>query len=333
MDEPARNSNDTVGSRRRYLRGIVSVATPLLAGCGGSNGSSTSRRRTTDEEPEARSRLVSDIESVYERLDDLRVVEGDRVVLTPQAAEERVDVESLLKDARDVRDRVGDLDEERRTAALAVGAGLATQLSYLRVNLLDVMIGSDLYGRQMDGGEYEAAVETADRSREALEDLGENVEFLSDALGDAHRADGLDLHYPFGREERAVDTLAGVLEWCDPALSGLAHTARAQALIFDAMEDGEYADAKAAFEEGDDHLARAEADFDDAHDSGQPLEYVRGLVEDYRCAVGPLRNGFGNFDDALDELERGNERAGRELAREPYRDMLLGLEQCMERNR
>lgn len=332
-----RTTTDSLVSvdRRAFITLSASLAGPL-AGCSGeTERTAPDQREATDQsdgrkDHKAITRVEGKIEQVFDRVEAVPLVVDGEFAYDLEKAVQSVDYEEMVQMAKDAlraaEDLNPDVDATRQTREyLHNAAKIAFLLVDQRFLIHRALIGGLVFRRAFSEGDYGRSLEAIDEAREFIERLRANGGELGEQVDTTEQLklsiSGLDTT----SITSDLDVILEILHWWIPVFEGFEYTAVGMVAVQEAnqeLEEERYGPAQEYYDEAQTNFSRAESAFDTAHGRGQPLEYLMPIVNDLRCFVPILANGYDDLDVAFSELESGNEVKGKEIAR----DTLLHLD-------
>lgn len=329
--------------RRTFVTTITLALSGPLAGCSGET-----KRRTPEQENEhtgapdgdsqdETSRVERNIRRVYDRIEDVPLVEDGEFIYDLERTERSVDYEELIKMAKEAMEDAVGMDEDveatkktrehlRRTARIAF---LLVDQRYLVHNAL---FGGTVFRRSFTEGKYKRAVHVIGESRQLLDRLGSNRDRLEEELA-AYQDSDLTM------DEVNVSSVRGdlvvlneVVVWTASVFKAFEFTARGMVLVQEGnqgLNKERYGIARSRYDAAQKYFSRAETAFNTAHGRGRSLEYLVPLANDIRCFVPTLGAGYDDLDEAFIELQADNEERGLRIARETMQRMNEDFRRCM----
>lgn len=330
--------------RRSYIVSLSSGIGGLLAGCGRKTGDSgqegqneISGQSTEESKPQEVIEVEEKIDRVFELITSYHIADGQEFVFEVENFQKEVDRKDMVSMAREAREAAEALDADAvhstaRRGDLTREARIAFLLVDQRILLYEAITSGVVYGRAFDQGEYSRGVDAVKVGSDSLEMLLANGGELKNALNTHGRRDVDFAKTSHDMIRTDLDVLLNVLRWTFPVYEGFQQAAEGMVAVMNGnrhLEEERYGSAREKYHEAREHFSSAETSFDSAHGTGTTVEYVTPIVEDLRCLIPVLEDGYHELDSAFEELEAGNEKQGLQDARGTLMEMDKEFNKCL----
>jgi len=336
------NSSTT---RREFLTATALGTVSVLSGCNSSSEEDNSEwtgaeHNSPEPGPDDSSELnswVSTLESVYEQLHRHPIVADGEFVFAVQTFENDFAHGEALETVRSIEEAIQN-DESpgvpnEDIQSLSSVAKVAELLIRQRLFFHQIIIASLAFDRRLLNAEYDSATDAASDAVSFLEGLSQNGTDVEDTLVEEIPEDLKPRHYDPASISRNQTTVAEVAEWTGFACEGFYHSAAG----FSALDSGngklqaeKFSEAGRFYGEANNRFQTAATILEEAHGRGIRLPYLVPPMEELRCIVPAYRDGSERLQKAFRELERGNEEAGREMARETLDELDQRMLRCLD---
>lgn len=330
--------------RRSYIAALSSGIGGLLAGCGRKTVDSVQEGQNEisgESTEESKSQVVVDVEEkigrVFELITTYPIAHGREFVFEVENFQNEVDRENMVSMAREAGEAAEALDADSvRSAARREDLTRAARIGFLlvhqRILLHEAISSGVVYGRAFDRGEYSRGVHVIKVGSDSLEMLLGNGGELENELNDHESGDVASAKTNRETIRTDLDVLLDVLRWTLPVYEGFQHAAEGMVAVVDGnqhLEEERYGSAREKYQEARERFASAETTFDTAHGTGTPVDYITPTVEELRCFIPVLEDGYHELDSAFEELEAGNEEQGLQDAEGTLMEMDKKFNKCI----
>lgn len=329
--------------RRKIITGLSSAVVGFLAGCSGDQGKSDTEpgdenSPSTDEYGDGNelSQVMKNIQQVHERVEDLPVSEHGEFVFDFEKSQEEFDYETLNREsveALQATERIneGEISVEKKehlTRAARIGFLLTDQRRLLDRTIVGGLMFRDAFHRE----KYESGTDVMNETRSQLENLEANRTKVEGLLEAYERSELNIVTIRSDTFRSDLNVLGEVLRWATPVFEGFKSSAQGMVAVSEgnlALENERYGQARERYLRASEHFGDTRRAFDTAHGRGQPLDYVKPLVNELRCFIPTLQTGYADLEDAFSEFEAGNEEEGRRIARRVLGEMDEEFQGCI----
>jgi len=306
--------------RRRYLRGVLAVATVPVAGCSGDGGDTptpTETATTTAGTPTetatpgvadyietAETELGRASDEMNQESEGFDEVEGNAGFETEPILSHLDEADAALEA---VEGNATDEQQEKIDALAATSEWLRTTTGVL--DDFTTMMGHVETGLgHFDNNRFEDAIAALQDGQTAREDVSDQLVIANDELEsiDADQLGDVD-EFDLESVRNSFEELNSVVDTMEYFISAFIDMVRGFQDFFPAAtayDEGEYADSIDGFADARDHFVTARSTFEEGESAA--TTDLESTIRELTCLAGAMRDGAEHYRTAAEAAEMGN---------------------------